>query len=281
MLCVPLVFRGQSLGLLAALGRRGGGDLGREDEQLLGGFAASAATAVATARTVEAQRLRDAIRSAEEERRRWARELHDDTLQDLGALGVVLETGLRSGSGERLERAARAAIEQVEVTVKNLQGLITELRPAALDELGVQPAVEALVERTRALADAAVELDVSLGPGRQAPQVESTIYRIVQEALNNAVKHADARRVGVRIVEDTDQVEVEVRDDGAGFEPGSGFNAAHQGGFGLVGMRERVSLVGGRLQIESRPGQGTAVRARIPAVRAEGPANGVSSRPGR
>jgi len=281
-LCVPLVFRGRALGVLLAADRMiDGPQFTDEDERLVVAFAASAATAVATAQTVEAERLRDSIEAAEQERRRWARELHDDTLQDLGALGLVLETGLQSGRAEALERASRSAVEQVGVTVRNLQALIAELRPAALDELGVQPAVEALVERTRALTDLDVELDISLGPARQAPQVESTVYRVVQEALNNAVKHAAASRVGVRIVEDTDQVEVEVHDDGAGFKPGSGFNPAREGGFGLVGMRERVSLVGGRLEVESAPGEGTAVHACIPALRVREPAAGLRSRRAR
>jgi signal transduction histidine kinase len=267
-LSVPLVFRGRAVGVLLAADRTAGGpDFTEEDERLAVAFAASAATAVATAQSVEAERLRDSIESAEQERRRWARELHDDTLQDLGALEVVLETGLQSGDPERLRSAARVAVEQVEVTIKNLQSLITELRPAALDELGVRPAVEALVERTRALTGIDVGLEAWLGPTRQAPQVESTIYRIVQEAVNNAVKHASASRVEVRIVENTADIDVEVRDDGIGFEPGPGFGAGRRGGFGLVGMRERVSLVGGALEIESRPGEGTTVRARIPSER--------------
>ncbi len=269
-LCVPLVFRGRAVGVLLAADRiLEGPEFTEEDERLALAFAASAATAVATAQTVEAERLRDSIESAEQERRRWARELHDDTLQDLGALGVILETGLQSGNTERLRKSARTAVEQVDITTKNLQSLITELRPAALDELGVQPAVESLVERTRTLTGLEVELDAHLGEGRQTPQVESTIYRIVQESVNNAVKHSGASRVAVRLVKDTDEIEVEVRDDGVGFEPQPGFNPARHGGFGLVGMRERVSLIGGRLQIESRPGEGTRVRARIPATTAD------------
>src|SRR4051812_17450056 len=149
-LTVPLVFRGQSLGLLAALGRRDGGALGAEDERLLLGFAASAATAVATARTVEAERLRMALEGAEEERRRWARELHDETLQGLGALRLMLASARRSEDPERMRATVDEAVGQLEAEIDALRSLIRELRPAALDELGPAPAIEDLAERTAA-----------------------------------------------------------------------------------------------------------------------------------
>jgi signal transduction histidine kinase len=259
-LTVPLVFRGQSLGLLAALGRRDGGELGAEDERLLMSFAASAATAVATARTVEEQRLRVTIQGAEEERRRWARELHDDTLQGLGALRLVLASGRRGGDPQRLRAAVDEAIGQLEQGIDGLRSLIGELRPAALDELGPGPAIEDLAGRTSARHGVEVTADVRLPADRRhAPEVELTLYRIIQEGLTNAVKHAAAEHVDVAVSEDDGFLRIRVADDGRGFDP-----TASTGGFGLVGMRERVGLLGGDLEIASSD-SGTVVTAALPS----------------
>ena len=258
-LTVPLTFRGQSLGVLAALGRRGGGSLDSEDERLLGSFAASAATAVATARTVESQRLRDAIQGAEEERRRWARELHDDTLQGLGALRLVLASGRRGEDPDRLRAAVDDAIGQLDEEIEGLRSLIRELRPAALDELGPRAAIAGLAARTSARHGVEVVTDVRLAPGvRHAPEVETTLYRIIQEALTNAVKDAAAERVEVGVTGEDGRLRIRVADDGQGFDPSKA-----PVGFGLTGMRERVALLGGELEISSSA-SGSAVVATLP-----------------
>jgi signal transduction histidine kinase len=259
-LTVPLVFRGQTLGLLAALGRRDGGALGAEDERLLIGFAASAATAVATARTVEEQRLREAIQGAEEERRRWARELHDETLQGLGALRLVLASGRRGDDPERLRAAVDEAVTQLEGEIDGLRSLIRELRPAALDELGPVSAIEDLAERTTTRHGVDVTTDIRLGDrGRHAPEVEITLYRIIQEALTNAVKHAGAERVELALIDEGGMLRIRVADDGRGFDPG-----AETVGFGLTGVRERIGLLGGELEISSSP-SGTVLTAVLPS----------------
>jgi signal transduction histidine kinase len=213
---------------------------------------------------VEADRLHHTIEASEQERKRWARELHDETLQELGALRVILTTGLQAKQAERLTGAVERAVEQIGTTIGGLQALITELRPAALDELGTGPAIETLVERIRALSGLDIDLDVDLGPesSRLDGSVESSVYRLVQESLNNVVKHAGAKRVSVEVVEADGWVTVTVRDDGHGFSP----EGSH-GGFGLVGMRERAELVGGTVRVDSAPGEGTAVTARLPARR--------------
>jgi signal transduction histidine kinase len=244
-----------------------------DDEHLLTSFAASAAIAIATAQSVEAERLRHSIRASEQERRRWARELHDETLQDLGAMKMGLETARTAGGPELLDRSVERAIEQLDLTIRGLQSLITELRPAALDELGIRPALEALVERTRATSGIDVELRMDLVDdggrgGRQLDtEVATTVYRLVQESLTNAVKHANPGSVSVEILETGPDLAVTVRDDGSGFGP----EDREGGGFGLIGMEERVSLVGGRLEIDSTPGRGTTVRAWLPARHAETP----------
>ena len=267
-LLVPLTFRGRSVGVLAAYDRVGGeGGFDREDERLLGAFAASAATAVATGRQVEEQRLRQSIEASEQERRRWARELHDETLQALAGLRLGLSSAMR-GSEADLRAAVEAAVESVTEEIANLRSLIVELRPAALDEYGAGPAIESLAERTSARQGIPVEAHVDLAfergeePTRHTADLESTTYRLVQEALTNAVRHAGASRIRIDVTEHDGCVEVAVADDGRGFDP----ETTDGGGFGLTGMRERVELADGELDIDSGP-SGTTVRARLPVRR--------------
>ncbi len=260
-LFVPLVYRGASLGVLAAFDRlRDDARFGNDEEALMQAFAASAATAVATAKTVAADRLHDSLMAAERERRRWARELHDETLQGLAGLRVMLATGLRSGDPEKLEAIVRETVEQVAHEVESLRTLITELRPAALDELGLAPAIESLTRRLSAVEGLEVALELDLGPDRFAEEVETTAYRLIQEALSNVAKHADATNVRVCARRDGGVIRIEVSDDGRGFDP-----AVRGDGFGLVGMRERVALVGGAVELSSS-GDGTRVRATVPIL---------------
>jgi signal transduction histidine kinase len=271
-LVAPLDFRDGERGLLVAVDPIAEGDFDSDDERLFESFAASAVTTLSIARAAETEKLRLSIEAAEQERRRWARELHDETLQELGALQLIVDAVRSAGEAARPDELLRRAGEHVERGIRNLQGLITELRPAALDELGVGPAVETLVGRIGEASglriDAVLELDHERRdqPRRLAPELESTIYRLVQEALNNAIKHAQAEAVDVRVVERNGVIEITVRDDGRGFDP-----AGAGRGFGLLGMRERVSLVGGRLSISSQPGGGTSLHAELPASRGPRP----------
>jgi signal transduction histidine kinase len=262
-LMVPLVYRGTPLGAILAFDRLTG-DVGftRDDEQLLEAFAASAATAVATAKTVEADRLRKSLEAAEAERRRWARELHDETLQALGGLKVLLSGAGRLDDAAAMRDAMGQAVGHVSAEIDNLRALIAELRPPALDQLGLEPALASLVQRTEATSGLEIAADVRLGgdEDRLAPELETTVYRIVQEALTNVVKHARAQRVEIDVREAAGGVDVRVADDGAGL----GAGARGGGGFGLVGMRERVEIAGGELNVEPGDGGGTVVRARLP-----------------
>ena len=264
---VPLGFRGRAGGVLMALDRmRQGPAFDAEDEHLLGSFAASAAIAIATAQSVEAERLRHAMRASEEERARWARELHDDTLQELGALKMLLDSARQTRDPERIQGSINEALAQIELSIRGLQGLITELRPAALDQIGLAPAVEALVKRVGATSGLEVGLRAQLAfdEGDQLtrldPEIEETLYRLTQESLTNAMKHASAGSVSVELTEAGETVTLSVTDDGQGFD-----TAQISTGFGLVGMRDRAVLVGGTVSIESAPGSGTTVRAEIPA----------------
>jgi two-component system, NarL family, sensor histidine kinase DevS len=267
---VPLSFHGRALGLIVALDRfESSTPFSADDERLMRAFAGSAATALATAQNVEAEQLRMSIAAADQERARWARELHDEALQGLGGLQVMLTAALRQGP-EAVQRAVEQAVEQIEIQVQEIQGLITELRPAALDDLGLAPALDTLYARVRAVHGLEVTSERDLAfeghrrGSRLAPEIEGTVYRLVQEALTNTAKHGQTERALARTTEADGQVTVEVSDEGAGFDPREAPR-----GFGLVAMRERVELVGGTLEIRSQPGEGTRVIATLPARHSE------------
>lgn len=209
--------------------------------------------------TVQHERLRHSIDAAEAERRRWARELHDETLQGLGGLRVILSAALRRVEQPEVADMLPDGVGQVEREIENLRAIITELRPAALDELGLLPAIEALVARVSAVEGLSIECTIEL-PGdamRFGQELETTVYRLIQEALTNVAKHAGAEHARVRVIRAGGRLEVEIADDGSGFDP----NRATSG-FGLAGMRERVTRSGGRLTV-TPAAAGTTVRATI------------------
>jgi signal transduction histidine kinase len=243
---------------------------------LLTSFAASAAIAIATAQSVEAERLRHSMRASEEERARWARELHDETLQELGALKVMLDAARQTQDVGRMTGSIENAVLQIELSIRNLQALITELRPAALDQIGLVPALEALVKRVAATSGMDVDHDIRLQQEtpRLQPEIERTIYRVIQESLTNAIKHSEATGIRLELIENAGALEVCVSDDGKGFDP-----EAISAGFGLVGMQERVALVDGSVTVESRPGSGTIVRAQVPARHRDGGIPAAEDRP--
>jgi signal transduction histidine kinase len=264
-LLVPLVFRGRSSGLLVAFDRLNDDpQFDAEDERLLSAFAASAATAVATAQSVEAQRLRDSIQAAERERVRWARELHDETLQGLAGLKMLL-TSVEHAPEVDITKLSLAHIDD---EIEKLQAIITDLRPAALDEIGLGPAVTTMVNRAKGAADFGAELTLEIDLDYESQRaerrleidIESTLYRFLQEAVTNVGKHAQANRVKVSLVEAAGHVHASVKDDGTGFDP-----EAVSRGFGLIGMKERLNLVGGDVVVTSAAGDGTTVTASVPA----------------
>src|SRR6476659_2997298 len=259
-LLAPLNFRGRPLGAIVALDRlEEGPDFYPEDERLLTAAAASAATAVATVLSVTEERLRQSLMSAERERARWARELHDSILQGLGSRRVMLSSALKSGDNERLSSAVGEALGDMSRDIDELRALISELRPATLDQLGLVAALEDLTERVEHGAAIELAADVELDVGRLDPELETVVYRLAQEALNNVAKHAGADRAQLQVCSREDRLELLVSDDGKGFD-----QTDEHSGFGLAGMRERVELVGGELQIESKPGDGTRVMASVP-----------------
>jgi signal transduction histidine kinase len=262
-LLVPMVYRGEAMGVLAAFDR--GEDASvftADDEQMLRTFADSAATAVALAQSVQADRLRSSLAAADAERRHWARELHDETLQGLGGLRVLLSSALRRDELPLAQEAMREAVGRIESEIGNLRAIITELRSAALDEFGLRAALEGLLDRHRERSGLEIDGELTLrGPIDGEPlaeDLEMAVYRLVQEALTNVAKHAGARHVRVSVEEAEGELRIEVQDDGSGFDTG-----ATTSGFGLSGMRERVSLAGGTLSVQSSTA-GTLVCALLP-----------------
>jgi signal transduction histidine kinase len=261
-LVVPLLFRGHALGTLVALDREAGGtEFDQEDLRLLQSFASSAGTAVATAQTVEADRLRQQVEASEKERERWARELHDETLQALAAIRISLATALQSKAedrNERIEGAAETAMAQLEEQINELNRLINDLRPAALERLGLAGALQALAEECSARGGLEVEATVEL-ENEPHGEEERIVYRLVQESLTNVLKHAEASRASVTARQIEGEIRIAIADDGNGFDA-----ASPTAGRGLTGMRERIELLGGEIEVESAPGDGTRIDARIP-----------------
>jgi signal transduction histidine kinase len=263
-LYVPLVGREGTVGVVFAHDK-----LGRDprftgaDQRLAEQFADRAVVAVGLSRRVARDSLRRIVEGQEIERRRLARELHDETGQALTSVLLGLRA-LEEAKDEAQLRAAAADVRELVVaTLQDVRRLAVELRPKALDDFGLVPALERLVQTVVEATGIDVQLEARLGDERLSPEVETTLYRVVQEALTNVVKHASARTVSVVLVRRGGTVTALVEDDGSGFDPAT--VAERPDGIGLAGMRERVALVGGRLTVESAPGSGTTLAVEVPA----------------
>jgi len=200
----------------------------------------------------------------DEERRRIARELHDETGQSLAALAV----GLRAIEEQAVTVDVRSAAQQLQrvaaQTVDDIGRLARGLHPSVLDDVGLAAAARRYVDDYARSFGISVQLvSEGLEWSKLPPLLATTIYRILQEALTNVARHARAKQVLVGLKRDESTLELLVRDDGVGFAAVGGLNETS--GLGLHGMRERVALLGGSVEIDSRPGHGTMVRARIPA----------------
>ena len=269
VLVEPMSIENQGGGLVIAARREGG--FRAPDRQALSAFAASIAQRLAAERSVEIERLRFGMEARERERRRWAREIHDDPVQGLGALRLLLANARDLGDREALGGAVDAALQGLDHEIEGLRHLITELRPAALDDFGLAAALEALARRAQAIDGLQVETEIDLSERaeheRLDPELESTIYRVVQEALTNVGRHAQASRALVSVTEHDGVVIASVTDDGKGLPDSDRLGPRGdglEGGFGLSGMRERAELVGGELELLPARVRGTTVRLSVP-----------------
>jgi signal transduction histidine kinase len=258
-LYVPLVVEGTALGVIAAHDKEG--DDARFDEEDLRvseSLARRAAVAVELARRVSSDAVRRVVEAQEQERARLARELHDETGQALASILLGLRSLEQTLDSESALARVASVRELVVTTLHDVRRLAVELRPAALDDFGLQAALERLVETYSAGASATVDLEVRVGSERLPSDVETTLYRIVQESLTNVTKHARAERVSVLLTRTDRAAVLVVEDNGSGFD-----EAQRTDGLGLAGMRERVGLVGGRLRVETSPA-GTTIAVEIP-----------------
>ena len=262
-LFVPMIVADRPIGVIAAHNKLGPDPrFTDEDLRLTETFGARAAVAVDLADRVARDALRRVVAGQELERRRLARELHDETGQALTSILLGLKHVEEAGSPESARAAAAELREQIVDTLQNVRRLAVELRPSALDDFGLAPALERLAEAFGEQSGIAVDIQTNLDSRRLTPEVETALYRIVQEALTNVAKHAEATRVSIVVTRKASSVTAVIEDDGQGFGAGGGTGE----GLGLVGMKERVGLLGGRLALESTEGAGTTVVAEVPVA---------------
>jgi len=262
-LWAPLLVRGRAIGVLAAHDKlsHGDGRFGDDDVRLAETFAARAALAVDLSERVARDSLRRVVEAQELERRRLARELHDETGQALTSvlLGLRSLEALVDGDDER---AAVADVRRLVVeTLQDVRRLAVELRPKALDDFGVEAALQRLAGTFGDQTGITVDFVPRLGDEQLQPDVATALYRIVQEGLTNVVKHAHAGRVSILLTRQNGRVKLVIEDDGRGFDP-----ERPGDGFGIQGIRERVELLGGTMRVESRAGAGATLAVEVPAA---------------
>lgn len=260
----PLHFEPVGGGLVIALRREG--RFRGADREALTAFATSVAARLAAERSVEIERLRHGLAERERERTRWAREIHDETVQGLGALRLTLANARDLDEPAPLRQAVDVVLDGLGAEIDGLRHLITELRPAALDDLGLVPALEALMRRAEAIDGLEVTSRFDFGPTaeRLDPELESTIYRVAQEALTNVGRHAHATRALVEAFRQGDDLHVIVQDNGRGLSASPSPQPQSSTGFGTSGMRERAELVGGNIEIHEPATGGTVVELTVP-----------------
>jgi signal transduction histidine kinase len=205
------------------------------------------------------------LRAQEEERRRIARELHDEIGQSLTAVKINLQRAMSSPGARTSLPFLRDSDDLIDRVLQQVRHMSLDLRPSVLDDLGLVASVRWYLDRAAERAGFAGQVKASPVEIHVAPEIETACFRIVQEGLTNVVRHASARRVEVALAQSQDHVSLLIRDDGIGFDVAAARQRAVRGGsLGLLGMQERVSLLGGRITIESTPRGGSAIQVRIP-----------------
>ena len=222
----------------------------------MGGLASEVAM-----QTERKRAMQTVLRATEQERVRLAADLHDGPVQELTALRYGLTRArnrIQRGQPEQAEGLLAELEGELAAGITGLRRLMAELRPPVLDEHGLEVALHNQVRSFEATSGVACAISTGL-QGRLAPDLETVLYRVTQETLNNVGKHAGASRVTVSLAAENGSVRLRINDDGVGFDPIATSRLLSEGHFGLAGMRERVEMVGGRLSIDSAPGHGTTV----------------------
>lgn len=266
--CVPLVFKGQVIGILETAHIINDSGFDARDLDLLRTLAAQAATAVANSRLYQGLRAeRDHVISMQEDlRKRLARDLHDGPAQVLASIAMRIDFSrkLLIHEPEKVDEELRGIGEQVTRVTRDVRDMLFDLRPLVLESEGLAVALERFLERFKSLGGPQMHL---LGEYRQRlpHHIEATVFAIMQEAVNNVLKHARARNCWIELREDTRALVATIRDDGIGFDVqaiGQGY--ANRGSWGLLNMRERAALVDGILAIRGQPGTGTVISLTVP-----------------
>jgi signal transduction histidine kinase len=273
LLHVPLVASSRALGSMC-VGTRAAHTFDSDELDLLSAIGSQVAVAIDNARLyAEVQRkefvrgelFKKAIDAQEDERKRIARELHDDTSQALTALLYAVERGLEGDCAEAA-RADLAGMHQlVQRTLDGVHKVIFDLRPTMLDHLGLVPAVRWLAQSRLEAKAIRVVVEAPAEPPRLPPQVETALFRVVQEAITNVARHSGARNARLVLSFSPGHVSVLAEDDGVGFDVlALDLSPDSQRGLGLIGMRERVELLGGRVSLDTAPGCGTRLQIEVP-----------------
>jgi signal transduction histidine kinase len=256
-LYVPLVAHDRVIGVLEVHDKEssGGARFTDDDLRLAETFASRAAVAVDLSQRVARDALRRVVAAQELERRRLARELHDETGQALTSILL----GLKPLEDSPAHEAVAELHELVVTALQDVRRLAVELRPKVLDDFGLVPALERLAESFGEQTGLKVDFHSAIGEERLPSEVETALFRVVQESLTNVVKHSHANSVSIVLTRRGDAVAVVVEDDGSGFDP-----TDSRDGIGLLGMRERLALLDGKLDVESTAGGGTTLVAEVP-----------------
>ena len=255
---VPLLARGEPIGAIAVNDHTGADPrFSENDYRVVQEFADHAAVAIDLSQRVQRETVSRILGAQELERKRIARELHDEAGQALTAILLGLKP---------LEATDKTAADSLRELVKgalaSLRKLSVDLRPPALDDFGLVAALERLRDDLHQRTDVTVNLTARPPDARLPEEVETTLYRVTQEAVANAIRHGQARTIHVRLEGSSGKITLTITDDGRGFDP----DRVASDRFGLLGMRERTALIGGTLTVVSEPGQGTRITAAAPVA---------------
>ncbi|GAB4530514.1 MAG: GAF domain-containing sensor histidine kinase [Anaerolineae bacterium] len=270
LLCVPLIARGQVIGVLQVLSKEPGKYFTTSDQEILSTFAAQSAVAIENARLYESLREeRDRIIAVEEDvRRRLARDLHDGPAQLLASIIMSANFIKQALAHDSLQHALGELDEMLPVAEKALRQvrtLLFDLRPVILETQGLVPALESYAQRLREAEALNVSLTAQGEFGRLSHSAEVAVFSVVQEAITNAKKHANASRIDIKIGPSNGDLLVVISDDGVGFDVGEvsrGYD--ERSSLGMLNMKERAEMVDGSLSVASQPGAGTRITMRLP-----------------
>jgi PAS domain S-box-containing protein len=276
---VPLTAKGSTLGSMC-VGTRCQREFDADDQGLLVAIGSQIAVAIENARLYsEVQRkermrgelLKKVITAQEEERKRIARMLHDDTSQSITALLYAAEEAMEVSDGEEVKRMLASMRDLAGQTLDGVHQLILGLRPTMLDHLGLVPALRSFAQSRLEPAGVRVTVEESPAPRRLPAEVETALFRAVQEAITNIARHAAARNVHISFDFEATKITVRIEDDGIGFDMVEATLSPNSGrGLGLMGMRERVEVLGGEIDIDTAPGYGVKIRICVPTGKGNG-----------